>query len=120
MRPELREEEYVFASVAGDSVEEYISDCLMSFRENEGITLIVERDIADDAGFGYDRVWRLITLQVHSDLEAVGFLAAITKHFATKKISVNVVSAFFHDHLFVRDSDTEKALALLQEMQDST
>ena len=120
MRPELQEEQYVFASVALDNFKEHRLECLMSFRENEGVTLIVEREKAESEGFGYDCLWRLITLQVHSDLEAIGFLAAITNKFAAKGISVNVVSAFFHDHLFVRDEDAETALTLLKEMQNPT
>ena len=43
----------------------------------------------------------MITVMVHSALDAVGFLATITTRLAAAGIGVNLVSAFFHDHLFV-------------------
>jgi uncharacterized protein len=55
-------------------------------------------------------------LTVHSSLEAVGFLAAITARLAETGISVNAVSAFYHDHLFVPHDRADEALARLQEM----
>jgi hypothetical protein len=45
-----------------------------------------------------------------------GFLAAITARLAETGISVNVVSAFYHDHLFVPHDRADEALARLQEM----
>ena len=59
---------------------------------------------------------RLITLTVHSSLEAVGFLAAIAGRLAEAGISVNAVSAYYHDHLFVPEHRADEALRLLQNM----
>jgi hypothetical protein len=56
----------------------------------------------------------LITLTVHSSLDGVGFLAAVTARLADAGIAVNAVSAFYHDHLFVPESRAEQALRLLQ------
>jgi hypothetical protein len=41
----------------------------------------------------------MITLNVYSSLEAVGFIAAVGAKL--NKIGVNPVSGFFHDHCFV-------------------
>jgi hypothetical protein len=57
----------------------------------------------------------MITLSIHSSLDAVGFLAAITAQLAEHGISVNVVSAYYHDHLFVTASRVDEVLKLLQE-----
>ena len=55
----------------------------------------------------------MVTLTVHSALDAVGFLAAITTRLAAAGISVNAVSAFFHDHLFVPAERAEEAVEIL-------
>ena len=56
----------------------------------------------------------MITLEVHSSLEAVGFLAAITARLAAAGIGVNPVSACFHDHLFVPAERAEDAMSILE------
>lgn len=58
----------------------------------------------------------MITLTVHSSLEAVGFLAVITRHLAQHSISVNAVSAYHHDHLFVPVHRADEAMRLLGDM----
>jgi hypothetical protein len=58
----------------------------------------------------------MVTLTVHSALEAVGFVAAITTRLAAAGISVNAVSAFFHDHLFVPAERAEVTVEILSRM----
>ncbi|OBT80630.1 hypothetical protein VF21_00522 [Pseudogymnoascus sp. 05NY08] len=67
----------------------------------EGTTLITTLDLAAAHGHEYTYASRMITLEIHSSLEAVGFMAAISKGLTERGCSANVVSAFFHDHLFV-------------------
>lgn len=86
------------------------------FKEDEGITLILKREQADAAKLSYTSVFSMITLSIHSSLEAVGFLAAITNQLAEHNISVNPVSAYYHDRLFIPVSRTQKAIMLLQEL----
>ncbi|SDB45889.1 ACT domain-containing protein [Desulfonatronum thiosulfatophilum] len=63
--------------------------------------------------------WACITLEVRSLLTAVGFLALITARLARAGISVNPVSAFHHDHLFVPWEMKEHVLAELIELSRS-
>jgi hypothetical protein len=86
------------------------------FREREGITFVVQREEAESAALPYQFASRLITLTVHSSLEATGFLATVTARLAAAGISVNAVSAFYHDHLFVPEHRADEALRLLQHM----
>ncbi len=116
MNPILQANEYVFCSL-DKKVNE--SDWLQlspigMFREKEGLTLILNRDHADDANIFYTSTFRLITLSVHSSLDAVGFLATITSKLAEKGISVNPISAYYHYHLFVPVSRATEAMELLQ------
>jgi hypothetical protein len=89
---------------------------LLTFREQEGTTLVIPREEAVASGLRYAFASRLITLTVHSALDAVGFLAAITARLAEAGISVNAVSAFHHDHLFVAVDQADEAMAVLREM----
>ena len=116
MNPELHPAEFVFCSVSPDLFVHLTVEFVGCFREVEGVTLIVERETADEAGLEYGFVGRMITLTVHSSLEAVGFLAAITAKLAAAGISVNPVSAFYHDHLFVPAEQAELAMQLLHEL----
>ena len=83
------------------------------FREQEGITLIVEQGQADQARIPYTDLWACITLNIHSALTAVGFIAAISSKLAAAGLSVNPVSAYYHDHLFVLWTERERVLDVL-------
>ena len=113
MQPELQAGEYVFCSISPELFEQLDVQPGGWFREDEGITLIVERNTAEHAGLAYAFVSRMITLTVHSSLEAVVFMAAITRTLADAGISVNPVSAYYHDHLFVPSDKAERAMQLL-------
>ena len=58
----------------------------------------------------------MITLNVHSALEAVGFIAKIASALAAQGMGVNPVSGFYHDHLFIPDGREQDALQILDEM----
>ena len=117
MKPEMREGVFVFCSLPGGKDIPAALAPVLIFRESEGTALIVRREEAERAGLPYQFASRLITLTVHSSLEAIGFLAAITARLADAGISVNAVSAFHHDHLFVPEQRASEALRLLLDMQ---
>ena len=113
MKPVLRGGEFVFLTTRRSLLEAVPLEPLGLFHEEEGLTLILPREKADAAGLPYSAVFRMLTLSVHSSLEAVGFLAAITNRLAARGISVNPVSAYFHDHLFVPSARAEESLSVL-------
>jgi hypothetical protein len=116
MKPELRPGVFVFCSIPANEPAPAMLRPLLTFREQEGMTLVILREEAEAVRLRYTFPLRLITLTVHSALDAVGFLAAITAGLADAGISVNAVSAFHHDHLFVPVDRADEALAVLQEM----
>ena len=118
MQPVLCLGEYVFCSVNNQNHCFSHLDPIGQFRENEGLTLILKREQADTANLSYTSAFSMITLSIHSSLEAVGFLAAITSKLAERDISVNPVSAYYHDHLFVPASRTQETMKLLQEFSN--
>lgn len=106
---------YVFVTLPDNSVPESLT-ARMVFREAEGTTLIVLKAEAEAFGLAYEFPCRMITLNVHSSLEAVGFIARIATELARHEMGVNPVSGFFHDHLFVPDGREQDALRILEEI----
>jgi hypothetical protein len=118
MRPELRRDIYVFVTLPrGVPVPRGLAP-ILSFNEAEGVTLIVPQDLARRASFKGIYPRRMITLNVQSSLSAVGFLARIATALAEAGISVNPVSAYHHDHLFVAADRADDAMAILRGMSD--
>ncbi|MCB1783250.1 MAG: ACT domain-containing protein [Alphaproteobacteria bacterium] len=113
MQPVLRDGVYVFHSSQMDFETAAALGPVLIFREAEGTALILRREAAEAAGLSYHYPARMITLNVHSALDAVGFLAAVTRALADAGISVNPVSAHYHDHLFVPEDKAEAAMAVL-------
>jgi hypothetical protein len=116
MKPEMQEGVFVFCTLpAGSAIPQSLNPVHI-FHESEGTAFVVRREQAERLGLSHQFASRLITLTVHSSLEAVGFLAAVTAALAEAGISVNAVSAFYHDHLFVPVERAEEALVLLQKL----
>ena len=120
MRPELRDGTYVYCTVSGSDIGgRLVLQPLAVFIEEEGLTLILDRDTAVATGFDAGAPMRCITLMVHSSLEAVGLTAAVATELTRHGISANVVAAYYHDHIFVPESDAESALAALKGLAQS-
>lgn len=117
MKPELQEGDYVFCTLSDLSILDG-NETLMIFKEKEGISVILKKEIADLLHLPYSFVASWITLTVHSSLEAVGLTAAFSKALAENNISCNVVAAFYHDHIFVDKKDAEKAIKTLDLMNN--
>ncbi|MCP4343379.1 MAG: ACT domain-containing protein [Desulfobulbaceae bacterium] len=116
MKPEMQVCEYVFCSATESDFQQVYGAALGVFREQEGLSIILGREEADRLQLEYTYVARMITLAVHSSLDAVGFLAMITARLAAHSISVNVVSAYYHDHLFVQADRADDALGILEDI----
>lgn len=115
MEPQLWEQPMIFCSVDPVLYGSLDITPIGMFREREGITLILDQQQADQAGIPYTDLWACITLTIHSALTAVGFMAAISSKLAAAGLSLNPVSAYYHDHLFVLWQERERALELLGE-----
>lgn len=116
MHPVLRPGIFVFCTLPAADVPPPGLDPLMIFREAEGRTLILSEAEASGAGLAPAFRCRMITLEIHSSLDAVGFLAAITTRLAAAGMGVNPVSAYFHDHLFVPAERAEEAVRILEDL----
>ena len=115
MKPKHNIGDYVFCVVndlSGINIEEPI----LIFKEQEGNTIIIKKELADNLKLDYSFVAAWITLTVHSSLAAVGLTAAFSSALSKAGISCNVIAAFYHDHIFVDKKNAEKAIEILNKL----
>lgn len=110
MSPERQDGEFGFVCLKTPSPE-LVAKALMSFKEAEGVTLILPWELCQTNGGEFRSA--MITLKIHSALEAVGLTAAVSKALTEAGIPCNVVAAFHHDHLFVPTEKAEQAMQAL-------
>jgi uncharacterized protein len=115
MTPSMVEGVFVYCSFSDFRLPHGLEP-ICTFREDEGLTAIVSKTQAEASGVSYTFPCRLITLAVHSSLDAVGFLACITNRLAREGIACNAVAGFHHDHLFVPQSRAEETLQVLRSL----
>ena len=115
MSPKLSPIEYVFCCVQGDYGDYQELEPLASFAESEGLTLVVPKADALAHNLAFESVFSLITLTVHSSLNAVGLTAAVAQKLADYGISANVIAAYYHDHIFVQQNKADLAMDALKE-----
>ena len=115
MSATLADDLYVFVAQGANPIPSGIRP-IMVFQEAEGTTLICRHQEALDHQLAYEFPCRMITLNVHSALEAVGFIAKIASALAAQGMGVNPVSGFYHDHLFIPDGREQDALQILEKM----
>ena len=94
---------WVFATVEAPPPE-----AVATIREPEGLSVVVPGEGSDPLAMAW------ITLDVHSALDAVGFIAHLASALAREGMGVNPVAGFYHDHLFVPEDRAEDALRVLR------
>jgi len=117
MKPKLNIGDFVFCTVK-DLTSIDINDTILIFKEDEGITIIVEREIADKLKLDYSFIASWISLTVHSSLDAVGLTAAFSKALSDNGISCNVVAAYYHDHIFIDKKNADTAMNILSKFSE--
>lgn len=119
MSPTLDDTDWVFATVDEEGAISLLHQSIASFREAEGLTLVLPLPASGDLESVSAPMKRII-LEVHSSLEAVGLTAAVAGALAKEGISANVIAAYYDDHIFVPKTSADRALALLQALSTST
>ena len=118
MTPKLRPGIFVFVSTRTETViGALLPVAIATFREAEGLSLLVPVDAARAADQSDAHPMRQITLNVYSSLEGVGLTAAVATELAKAGIACNMIAAHHHDHAFVPADLAEKAMVVLQALQ---
>ena len=119
MKPVLRPHHYVFQTLPpGETVPAGVEP-FATVREDEGLTVVMEYSSASTPRSAGDDAFRAITLDVHSSLNAVGFIAAIARALADAGIPANVIAGYHHDHLLVPAASAEQAMTILHALARS-
>jgi hypothetical protein len=79
--------------------------------EDEGVAAVVSIDQLAGEVPAFVAAW--LTLDVHSDLAAVGLTAAVSSCLAAEGIACNLLAGLIHDHLLVPEADAARAIAAL-------
>jgi hypothetical protein len=116
LEPVLNPGTYVFATLPADA-SVHPSQLVACIHEPEGLSVVLKRDVARLAGITPLIACAWITLNVHSDLQAVGLTAAFASALGRAGISCNVVAGASHDHIFVPEHQAEKAMVELKLLQ---
>jgi len=111
MEPQMRPGEVVY--VTRPTLTDDVT-AIAWVREDEGVTLVLDRGEADRMSFAYEFVAAMITLRVHSALEAVGLTAAVAGALTDAGIPCNVIAGYFHDHVFVPAEQGDRAMEVLR------
>lgn len=115
LQPKLHAGKYVFTTQL--STEHIPPTAIIGqFKEKEGITVILKKEVADELELSYTYVASWITLDVHSALDSIGLTAIFSTELAKHNISCNVVAGFYHDHIFVDEKHGKMALKVLKDL----
>lgn len=118
MTPEFVDGSFVFVSVESWAVASSLHP-LAVVVEDEGLSLVLTQQEADEAGLNWDFVAAWITLRIRSSLHAVGLTAAVSTALAGAQISCNVIAGYHHDHLLVPQQSADEALGILRALAAS-
>ena len=89
---------YVFSLV--DEIPQGV-DFFAVIRDEDGYTVVVEQEIAREAGINADELYTRIDLGSSTELAAIGITASIAQILAARSITANFIACRRHDHLFV-------------------
>lgn len=119
MQPSLASGRYAFCCLP-DGVVLDPAQLVASIREAEGLSVVVPEQVAVDLGLPVAFLASWITLNVHSDLAAVGLTAAFSQALGQAGVACNVVAGVHHDHVFVPVEMAQRAMAVLQALSHAT
>lgn len=115
MTPSVHPDTFVFCTFADFQLPSAL-EAVCTFHETEGLTAIVPLRRATALRLVHQFPSRMVTLTVHSALDAVGFLASVSTALAANGIACNVVSGYYHDHIFIPENKLAEALRTFDAM----
>ena len=119
MTPVLQPGSFVFITTDDpDLITSLIPKAISTFREEEGMSMLILIELAEKLMLNVDHPMRCITLNVFSLLEGVGLTAAVSTALGDNGIPCNMVAAFHHDHVFLPPEMCDRAMKILLSLQN--
>ena len=120
MSPILNTERVAFVSLAiGEGAPSDIPGTAIigTFREPEGLTVLLELGVAEQFNLqiSFRAAW--ITLLLRPDLTSTGLTAAFSGALGDAGISCNIVAGAYHDHIFVPLEAADAAMNILHQLR---
>ena len=117
LSPSMSEDEYIFCTFQDSTCDNFTDlEPFASVKEKEGMSLVLERKMAERAGIKFESIFRCISLGIHSDLTSIGLTAKISSALSENGISSNLIAGYFHDHVLVPSYQAESALEVLNKL----
>ena len=116
MQPTLLEGNWSFVTVPNGKPVPQGLNPLMTCREPEGLTMLLDEPDLAKSGLPHAFFCKAISLHVASSLYAIGFLAAVSEALARQAMSINIVSAFNRDYVFVPTARAAEAVEVLKKL----
>lgn len=115
---DINEVNAVYVTVPTDFDQDLLNfEPICMFKENEGTTLIIPESQASRIDFEKSKPMAWLTVKAHTDLESIGFTAALSAALWSVEIICNVIAGYYHDHLFVPVDDAQRAKDTLEELR---
>lgn len=116
MQPSLLDGTWAFCTVPKGRLVPQGLNPLMTYVEPEGTTLLLSEPEVARSALPHAFFCRGISLNVHSSLYAVGFLSVISDALAKAAMSINIVSAYHRDYIFVPTARAQEAVEILKRL----
>ena len=116
MLPVLHEVEHGFGTLPRDQSPPSNLNWFALVREGEATTIVAPVDELEANAINHVAGWARISLEIHSDLAAVGLTATTSKALTEAKISANVIAGYYHDHFFVQWASRHEAVAAMKKL----
>ena len=116
LSPEMKQGDYVFCTTQKLPTNLNLMDIRCFFKEDEGYSMVIQKEIADSNNLDYHLITSWIELGVYSSLSAIGLTARVASALTEEGISCNCIAAFHHDHLFIDKESAPRALGILQRL----
>ena len=119
INPVLSDEEFIFAELKDKNINDVaMLNPFAAIHEDEGLTVVIEKRIAEKNNIVYESSFRKITLQVYSSLNSVGLTDAVSTVLAESNIPANIIAAFYHDHVFIPSNLANKAINIIKSLSE--